>query len=72
MGASLPLAWSNAPAGTREFALLMTTLPRDGTTKWNWVLYGIPAPATNLPRNSVGVGTAGLGSDGPALGYQPP
>ena len=71
-GASLALSWSNAPSGTREFALMMTTLPGDGTTKWNWVLYGIPASATGLAKNSSGVGTPGVGSDGPQAAYQPP
>jgi phosphatidylethanolamine-binding protein (PEBP) family uncharacterized protein len=71
-GASPALSWSNAPAGTKEFALLMTTLPGDGTTKWNRVLYGIPAPTTGLAKNSSGVGTAGVGSDGPSMAYQPP
>ena len=72
VGVSPPLQWSGAPAGTREFALVMTTLPGDGTTKWNWVLYGIPAATTGLPRASTGIGTQGYGSDGPAPGYQPP
>ena len=71
-GSSVPLSWSNAPSGTREFALMMTTLPGDGTTKWNWVLYGIPATTTALARNSSGVGTPGVGSDGPQAAYQPP
>jgi phosphatidylethanolamine-binding protein (PEBP) family uncharacterized protein len=71
-GVSAPLAWQNAPAGTREFALLMTTLPGDGTTKWNWVLYAIPATVTALPRNSTAIGTFGVGSDGPQAAYQPP
>jgi phosphatidylethanolamine-binding protein (PEBP) family uncharacterized protein len=71
-GASVPLAWSGAPAGTKEFALLMTTLPGDGTTKWNWVMYGIPATTTSLERNTSGVGTFGVGSDGPSTAYQPP
>lgn len=71
-GVSPALSWSNAPSGTREFALLMTTLPGDGTTKWNWVLYAIPASASALARNSAGVGTAGVGSDGPQAAYQPP
>lgn len=71
-GASPALSWSSAPAGTKEFALLMTTIPGDGTTKWNWVLYGIPASTTGLARNSSGVGTAGVGSDGPTTAYQPP
>jgi len=71
-GSSIALSWSNAPAGTREFALMMTTLPGDGTTKWNWVLYAIPASATGLARNGSGVGTPGVGSDGPQAAYQPP
>ena len=69
--ASPPLAWSGAPAGTAQFALMMTTLALDGE-KWNWVLYDIPASATSLERNSAGVGTAGLTSDGPLLAYSPP
>jgi formylglycine-generating enzyme required for sulfatase activity/phosphatidylethanolamine-binding protein (PEBP) family uncharacterized protein len=71
-GSSPALSWSNAPAGTQEFALLMTTLPGDGTTKWNLVLYGIPGTTTGLIKNSSGVGIAGVGSDGPTMAYQPP
>jgi len=71
-GASPALSWSNAPSGTREFALMMTTLPGDGTTKWNWVLYAIPPSATGLAKDSSGVGTLGVGSDGPQAAYQPP
>jgi hypothetical protein len=69
---TIALSWSNAPAGTREFALMMTTLPGLGTTKWNWVLYGIPATAAGLAKNSSGIGTLGVGSDGPQAAYQPP
>ena len=71
-GSTIALSWSNPPAGTREFALLMSTLPGDGTTRWNWVLYGIPGAASGLARDSFGVGTPGVGSDGPAAAYQPP
>ena len=71
-GSTIALAWSNPPAGTQEFALLMTTLPGDGSTKWNWVLYGIPASATGLIKDSYGVGSLGVGSDGPIAAYQPP
>jgi phosphatidylethanolamine-binding protein (PEBP) family uncharacterized protein len=71
-GSTIALAWANPPSGTREFALMMTTLPGDGTTKWNWVLYGIPGSATGLAKNSSGVGTPGVGSDGPQAAYQPP
>jgi phosphatidylethanolamine-binding protein (PEBP) family uncharacterized protein len=70
-GSSPPLAWSGAPAGTEELALLMTTEALDGT-RWNWVLYGIPASVTSLAEATSGVGTAGLTSDGPELRYYPP
>ena len=69
---SPPLSWANAPAGTKEFAVLMTTVPTPGTIKYNWVLSGIPANVTSLIRNSAGVGIAGVGSDGPTAAYQAP
>ncbi|MBB5204764.1 phosphatidylethanolamine-binding protein (PEBP) family uncharacterized protein [Inhella inkyongensis] len=71
-GSSPPLAWANAPAGTKEFALLMSTLPGDGSTKYNWVLYHLPASRTALARDAWGAGTLGVGSDGPTVAYQPP
>ena len=71
-GVSPPLAWDGAPRGTKEFALLMTTLPGDGTTKWNWVLYRIPSATTSLERGTTGVGVSGAGSHGGTLDYEPP
>ncbi len=71
-GSTPPLSWSNPPTGTKEFALLMTTLPGDGSTKWNWVLYKIPATVTSLAKDSFLVGTLGVGSDGPGTVYNPP
>ncbi len=71
--ASTPaLTWANAPAGTTEFAVLMTTLPGDGSTKYNWVLHSIAAGKTSLAKDSYGVGTLGVGSDGPIVAYQAP
>ena len=43
----------------------------EGTTKWNWVLYDIPATATGLAKNTTGVGTLGIGHTGTAA-YEPP
>lgn len=71
-GSSPALTWTNAPANTQSFAVVMTTLPADGSTKYNWVLYDIPGTRTGLPRNAFGVGTTGSGSDGPFVGYQAP
>ncbi len=48
---SPPLAWSQAPAGTQEFALICDDpdAPRD--EPWvHWVIYKIPGEATALPE----------------------
>ena len=70
-GHNPPLAWSGAPAATNQYALLMTTVAKDGL-KWNWVVYGISAATTHLDANAMAVGTAGITSDGPLLAYSPP
>jgi len=51
---------------------MMTTLPGDGTTKWNWVLYAIPPSATGLAKDSSGVRHAGSRQRRAAAAYQPP
>ena len=70
-GASPALSWSNVPAGTTGFVMLMTTLPGDGTTKWNWVQYNLPATASGLAKNRP-VGTTGMNSDTGTAVYAPP
>ncbi|MCX6700765.1 MAG: PEGA domain-containing protein [Methanomicrobiales archaeon] len=71
-GSTPALSWSGAPAGTKEFALMMTTIPVDSQTRWNWVLYGIPGSVTSLAKDSSGVGTLGTGSHGTIMNYDPP
>ena len=70
LSASPPLAWTGAPEGTVEYALTISTIALDGT-KWNWVLYRIPAGVTSLAEGTT-VGTAGVSTDGPDLRYYPP
>jgi phosphatidylethanolamine-binding protein (PEBP) family uncharacterized protein len=70
-GNSPALAWENAPEGTTEYCLMMTTLPIDGSTKWDWVLYHIPGTATGIVKNSVGVGVLGVTTKGTMV-YEPP
>ena len=71
-GGSPPLSWTGAPAATKAFALLVTTIPADGSVKYNWVLYNVSALRQSLPLASFGLGESGVGSDGPAPAYQPP
>jgi len=68
---SPPLAWSGAPAGTVEYAMLMSTVPTAGATKYSWVLYGIPATVTSIPVGS-SVGSVGQADDGAGTNYAPP
>jgi Raf kinase inhibitor-like YbhB/YbcL family protein len=56
------LAWSDAPAGTKSFALIVDDPdapdPRAPKTTWvHWVLYNVPAAASALPEGAI---TAGL------------
>jgi Raf kinase inhibitor-like YbhB/YbcL family protein len=68
---SPPLAWSNAPAGTTSYALLMIDPEgRAGLGVDHWIAYGIPASVTSFTENEVskpsdkyvgGIGTAKQG-----------
>ena len=75
-GISPALSWSNAPAGTQQFVVTLTTMPGDGTTRWNWLLWNIPATTNRLDENTT-VGTVGASSDywngiTNFVGYAPP
>jgi Raf kinase inhibitor-like YbhB/YbcL family protein len=68
---SPPLSWSNVPAGTKSFALLMVDPEgRQGLGVIHWVAYGIPASASGFAEGETskltdkyvgGKGTAGVG-----------
>jgi hypothetical protein len=50
---SPPLSWSDAPEGTRTFALICED-PDASKGMWShWVLYNIPANRNSLPANVV-------------------
>ncbi|MDR3402915.1 MAG: YHYH protein [Chthoniobacter sp.] len=70
-GATLPIAWSGAPAGTKSYVLFMHHLDPQGITKSYWILYNIPANVSSLPKNAKGVGTLGASFKG-MVGYEPP
>ena len=68
---SPPLAWSNVPAGTKSFALVMVDPEgRAGLGVNHWIAYGIPASTTGFAEGETsqlsdkyvgGKGTAGFG-----------
>lgn len=59
------IAWRNAPAGTKSFALMVhdPDAPTGGAGFWHWVVINIPATTTKLPE---GAGNANPGSALPA------
>ena len=51
---SPPFSWSNAPAGTKSFALLMVDPEgRNGLTVVHWVAYGISASVSGFAEGEV-------------------
>ncbi len=71
-GATLPLAWSRAPAETESYVLIMHHIDPQGKNKWYWTLYNIPANVQSLPRDVQGVGTSGNNSINKRTEYAPP
>lgn len=64
---SPPLSWTNVPAGTTSFALVMTDPEGRGTGVDHWIAYGIPASVTSFAEGETskpsekyvgGIGTA--------------
>lgn len=47
---SPPLAWSDAPAGTQSYAVVMRDLSLGASPNYHWVIYDIPAATTSLPQ----------------------
>ena len=59
--ASPPLSWSEAPEGTKSFALVCDDPDAPRATPWvHWVLADIPASATGLPGGKGGPPPGGV------------
>ena len=70
-GATLPLAWRGAPAGTKSYALVMDHLAPGNVMKSYWTMWDIPTSTVSLPKNAKGAGKVGASFKG-QLGYEPP
>jgi len=70
--ATLPLAWSGAPAGTKSLAVVMHHIDPEGKAKWYWVLYDLPPGTQSLSKNAKDVGTLGNNSVNGRTEYAPP
>jgi Raf kinase inhibitor-like YbhB/YbcL family protein len=55
------LSWSNAPAGTKSFAITMFDPDAPtGSGWWHWVVFDIPAGTQSIPPGAGSGGTPGL------------
>lgn len=77
-GHSPPLAWSEPPAGTRGFALVVDDPDAPGGTFRHWGAYDIPASAREFPSGASPPGQArndfgnpGYGAPCPPRGHGP-
>lgn len=57
--ASPPVAWKDAPAGTKSFAVSLWHTAPDQEKSY-WIVYNIPADTLSLAKNSKSTGTVGL------------
>jgi Raf kinase inhibitor-like YbhB/YbcL family protein len=70
---SPPLSWSNAPAGTKSFALVVEDPDATKGTFTHWMVLGIPATTTTLAKGAVLPAGAQSGRNGKgAAGYTGP
>ncbi|MFM2222435.1 MAG: hypothetical protein RLZZ78_692 [Armatimonadota bacterium] len=72
MGISPPVAWTNAPDGTKGYAVVMHHNPPDGSTHVYWVLAGLDGNITKVAENAMGIGQVGANTVNRNLGYAPP
>lgn len=68
---SPPLAWSDAPPGTRSFALVVHDPDAPGGEVTHWLLFNLPGEAAHLPPGTDGEGVPGTNSAN-AIGYLGP
>lgn len=71
-GINPPLQWSQAPAHTKSFALIVDDPDAPGGVFSHWVMWNIPAHITELEENAVPMG-AEVGMDSSGVNqYFPP
>jgi Raf kinase inhibitor-like YbhB/YbcL family protein len=68
---SPPLKWNGAPSGTQSFAVIMNDPDAPSGDFTHWLLFNIPASASQLAQGEQQLGTAGQNDFG-KIGYGGP
>lgn len=71
-GISPTLKWSNAPVGTKSFAITMHHIAKDGETHVYFILYDIPVDILGIPDAVQGIGKFGTNTVNRRTSYTPP
>lgn len=67
-----PLSWTNAPAGTKSFAITMHHIPPTGDKHVYYLLYNISSTVTSLLENNTSIGLFGINTVNGKNNYSPP
>ncbi len=70
-GISPPLTWSDAPANTKSFVLIVDDPDAPGGTFTHWVAFDIPATQTEIAQGAKSIGKGGKNGRG-QTGYTGP
>ena len=73
-GASVspPIAWKDAPTGTKSFAVIMHHVPPTGDNHVYMLVYNIPSSVNSLVEKNASVGLFGVNTVNGKTEYSPP
>ena len=73
-GASVspPIAWNDAPTGTKSFAVIMHHIPPTGDNHVYMLIYNIPSSVNSLTEKTANVGLFGINTVNGKTEYTPP
>jgi phosphatidylethanolamine-binding protein (PEBP) family uncharacterized protein len=69
---SPPIAWKDAPTGTKSFAVIMHHVPPTGDNHVYMLVYNIPSLVSSLTEKTANVGLFGINTVNGKTEYSPP
>jgi phosphatidylethanolamine-binding protein (PEBP) family uncharacterized protein len=71
-GISPPIAWKDAPTGTKSFAVIMHHVPPSGDNHVYMLVYNIPISVSSFTEKTANVGLFGINTVNGKTEYTPP